>query len=81
MGLQSLQISPTFRFSFIFTLLPCDKTLLSQIAIHGRLVMTLISHFFPVQTYHNNYRPTFGNFFGESKEIQSKLDSIILALW
>ena len=41
----------------------------------------LISHCLPVQTNHNNCRPTFSNFFGESKEIQSKLHSIILTLW
>ena len=43
--------------------------------------MALISHYLPVQTHHNNYRPTFGNFFGESKEIQIKLHSIVLTLW
>ena len=37
----------------------------------------LISHYLPVQTHHNNYRTTFSNLFGESKEIQSKLHSIV----
>ena len=35
----------------------------------------------PAQTYHSNYGPTFSNFFGESKEIQSKLHNIVLTLW
>ena len=35
---------------------------------------------FTCSNYHN-YRPSFSNFFGESKEIQSKLDSIVLTLW
>ena len=43
--------------------------------------MILINHYLPAQTYHNNYRPTFSNFFGESKEIQGKLHSIVLTLW
>ena len=43
--------------------------------------MILISHNLPVQTHYNNTRPTFGNFFGESKESQSKLHSIVLTLW
>ena len=29
--------------------------------------MILISHYLPVQTHRNNYRPTFSNFFGEKK--------------
>ena len=33
-----------------------------------------------VQTHHNNNISTFSNFFGESKEIQSKLQSIVLTL-
>ena len=35
----------------------------------------------PVQTHPNNYRPTFSNSLNESKEIQSKLRSIVLTLW
>ena len=30
--------------------------------------MILITHYLPVQTHHNNYRLSFSNFFGESKE-------------
>ena len=40
--------------------------------------MILISLYLPVQAHRNNYRPTFSNFFEESKEIQSKLHSIAL---
>ena len=43
--------------------------------------MILINQYLPVQTHHNNYRPTFSGFFGESKEIQSKLHSIVLTSW
>ena len=82
-ALQSLQISSTFKFSFIFTL-PCGQTLITNsmhtffdfklshqcIWIH----MILISHYLPVQTHHNDNTPTLSNFFGESKEIQSKLN-------
>ena len=51
--------------------------------IHPRscILIILISHYLPVQTHPNNYGPTFSNFFGESKEIQSKLHCIILILW
>ena len=28
LGLQSLQVSSTFKFNFVFTLLPCGETLL-----------------------------------------------------
>ena len=41
----------------------------------------MICHYLHVQTHHNNYRPTFSNLFGEIKETQSKLHSIILTLW
>ena len=37
------------------------------------ILRILISHYLPDQTHHNNYRPTFSNFLGESKEIESKL--------
>ena len=39
-GLQSLQISSTFKFNFIFTLLPYGETLLIANSIH----VSLISH-------------------------------------
>ena len=37
--------------------------------------------YLPAQTLHYNYRPTLSNLFGESKEIEIKLHSIILTLW
>ena len=37
-GLQSLQISSTFKFDFIFKLLPYDETLLIANAIHVSLI-------------------------------------------
>ena len=43
--------------------------------------MILNSHYLPVQTQLQHYRPTFSNFFGESKEIQSKLYCIVQTLW
>ena len=43
--------------------------------------MILISQYLPAQIHHNNYRPTFSNCFGENKESQSKLHSIVLNLW
>ena len=43
--------------------------------------MKLISHYLPVQTHHNNNAPTFSNYFGESKETESKLHHIVLTLW
>ena len=43
--------------------------------------MILISQYLSVQTNHSNYRLTFSNLFGESKEIQSELYSIVLTLW
>ena len=43
--------------------------------------MILISYYLPVPNQHNSYTPTFSNFFGENKEIQSKLHSILLTLW
>ena len=87
-GLQSLQISSTFKFNFIFTLLPYGETLLIANSIH----VSLISHWFTnavecmwhktttIQTHHNNFRLTLSNFFGECEEIQDKLHSIVLTL-
>ena len=89
LGLQSLQISFTFKFNFIFTLLPCGETLL----ITNSIQVSLISNFFTIHlnTYDinqpvficsnssdNNYRLTFSNLLGENKEIQSELHSIVL---
>ena len=45
------------------------------------ILMILISHYLPVQTHRNNYRPTFSNFFAKSKKIQGKLHIIVLTLW
>ena len=42
LGLQSLQFSFTFKFNFIFTLLPCGETLL----ITNSILVSLISNFF-----------------------------------
>ena len=47
--------------------------------------MILISHYLPVQTNHNNYRPTFGNnFFGDNFfsnnfniETEDKINSLV----
>ena len=47
--------------------------------------MTLISHYLPVQTHHNNYRPTFSNnFFGDNFfsdnfniETEDKINSLV----
>ena len=38
--------------------------------------MLLISHYLPVQTHHNNYRPTFSNFFDKVKK--SKVNYTVL---
>ena len=38
LGLQSLQISPTFKFNFISTLLSCGETLLITNSIHVSLI-------------------------------------------
>ena len=43
--------------------------------------MILIRHYLPVQIHQNNYKPTFSNFFGERKEIQSKMQIVVLTLW
>ena len=40
----------------------------------------LNSHHSPVQTYHNNFRLTLSNFFGQCEEIQGKLHSIVPTL-
>ena len=90
-ALQSLQISSTFKFNFIFTL-PCGETLLITNSIHKCLRFQIDSSMqlnsydinqplFTVQIHINNYRQTFSNFFGGSKEIQIKLHSIVLTLW
>ena len=42
--------------------------------------MILISYYLPVQTHHNNYRPTLSHFFGESNEVQTSLHGIVLSL-
>ena len=79
LSLQSLRISSTFKFNFIFTLPSVHTCLSFQIDSPMHLNTTiLIDHYLPVQTHHNNYRAAF---FGESKEIQSKLHSIVLTLW
>ena len=38
LALQSLQISSTFKFNFIFTLLRCGETLLITYSIHASLI-------------------------------------------
>ena len=43
--------------------------------------MILISHYLPIQTHCKDYKQMFSNFFGKSKEIKSKLHSIVLTLW
>ena len=91
LGLVTLQISSTLKFNFIFTL-PCGETLLITNSIHKCLRFQIDSSMqlnsydinqplFTVQIHHNNYRQTFSNFFGGSKEIQIKLHSIALTLW
>ena len=63
-----------FKFNFTLTILPCR---LSQIQYTcPPFHMTRISHSLPVQAHHYNYRLTFSNFFGASKE-----HSIVLTLW
>ena len=42
--------------------------------------MILTSCYLPVQSHHNNFRLNLNNLFGERKEIQSKLQSIIITL-
>ena len=44
--------------------------------------MILIPNYLPLQSQHNNYRPTFSKSkVKESKEIQSKLHSMVLTQW
>ena len=93
LGLKYVQISSTFKFNFIFIVNHKFNTRVFDFKlIHpcSWIHMILISHYLPVQTHHNNYRSNFSNFFGESmklyfhgesKEIQSKLHSIVLTLW
>ena len=38
LGLQSLQIFSTFKFNFLFMLLPCDETLLITHLMHVSLI-------------------------------------------
>ena len=42
--------------------------------------MVLTSHNVPVETHHNNFKPTFCNLLGKCEEIQNELHSIILTL-
>ena len=44
LGLESLQISSTFKFSFIFTLLPCAVTLLITNSIHLSFILNGFTH-------------------------------------
>ena len=86
---QSLQISFTFKSSFVCTLLSGSQALLVTNSINLSLIsnwftpcswicVTLISHYLP---HYNNCRPTLSIFFAESKEIQSKLHlGIVLTL-
>ena len=43
--------------------------------------MVLTSHHLPVQTHRNNSRSTLSNFFGECKEMQSKLIVLTFLEW
>ena len=47
---------------------------------YSSILMILTSHHLPVQTHHNDFRPTFCNFFGKCEENQSKLLGIIVTL-
>ena len=42
--------------------------------------VVLNSHHLPVHTYHNNFRLTLSNFFGECEVNKSKLHNIVLTL-
>ena len=44
LGLQSLQITSTFKFNFIFTLSPYDKTLLISNSIHVSFISNRFTH-------------------------------------
>ena len=87
---QSLQIPSTFKFSFIFKLLPCAETLSMTNSIHLSLIKTdsprqlntydIKQQPFTCSNHHNTFRPTLCNFFGECEKIQSKLHSIIITL-
>ena len=85
--LQSQRIFSTFKLSFILTLLiPYAEAFFITNSIHTSMTsdwfthlveyMILTSHHLPVETHHNNFRPTLSNFFGELQEIQSKFCSI-----
>ena len=87
--LQSLQISSSCKFNFIFTSLLYGETLLIANSVHVSLISNWFTHaveyiwhlnsqHLPVQTHHNNFKLTLSKFFGECEEIQSKLHSIVL---
>ena len=54
-----------------------DKTKQKFGALPFILLKILTSHHLPVQTHHNILRLTLSNFFGECKEIQSKLLALV----
>ena len=73
-ALKSLQIFSTFKFNFMFTLLPYGETLFINRKCNTRVVdfnlihpyswihMTLNSHHSLVQTHHNSFTVTLANF-------------------
>ena len=78
LGLQSLQIFPTFKFNFIFILLLYGETWLIRPCSWIQMISN--SHHLPVQSHHNNFRLALSNFFGECEKIQSRLHSIVATI-
>ena len=89
LALQTLQISSTLLNSTLSSHYLTVRHYYSQIKYTSVsdfklthlciwIHIIIISHYLPVQTHHNNHKQSFSNFFGESKEIQNKLHSIVL---
>ena len=90
LGLQSLEISFTFKFSFILKLLSSDETWINTNSIHMSLISNWFTHAVeqtikqppctcsnPSQHFQTSFKT---NFFGECEEIESNLHSIVLTL-
>ena len=79
--IQTLTIF-TKDFILVFSQGKCasDKTKqnLGALSLISHKILT--NHHLPVPTHHSKFRLTLSNFFGECKEIQSKLHSIITIL-
>ena len=59
--LQSLQVSSSFKFNVIFTLVPCGETLLITNSIHVSLIPNLLTRAQPLFTCSNTSQQLHGN--------------------